>query len=422
MKTALFAAAVVVAYSSTAAAQGRQTPTQPVPSLMAAQETLTPGQTLRGSVAQNQKACYLLQTTAGSQWRVALRGPMFEDFHNIIEVGRGSCERLDVDRTDDTVGSLNYTSAVEFAAGGGVYVIRVQGYGGRAGNYGLTAEQRSGLANQNLLPAGQPSGPWLTPGWTPASVSSAPAAAGEGLAVGNVFKDCADICPELVVVSAGAFTMGSPAEEVGRTSQEAPRHAVAFRSPFAIGRYEVTFSEYDACVAAGGCVHRPNDQGWGRGRRPVVDVSWNDAMAYVAWLSAHTGRRYSLPSEAEWEYAARAGADTPWQTGRAILTDDANILNAFGKTVPVGAYPPNAFGLHDVHGNVSEFVLDCRDVGYVGAPNNGSASVDGDCSAARVSRGGHFADEPANVRSATRKAGPQIERWAGVGFRVARAL
>lgn len=393
------------------------------PNWAQADETLMPGLTLRGLVGQNEKKCYLLETTPGSQWKVSLSGGLFNEwqFHNVLEVGRGSCDNLSVDISDNSNGSFNRTSSVTFAAGGGVYLVRVQGYAGVPGGYSLSAEQRVGLATSGTLPAGQPAGPWLTPGWTPSSVSSSPGV-GEGLAVGNVFKDCPDVCPELVVVGAGAFTMGSPPEELGRTSQEAPRHPVAFRSAFAIGRYEVTFAEYDACVMAGGCVHRPNDQGWGRGRRPVVDVSWNDAIAYAAWLSAHTGRRYTLPSEAEWEYAARAGADTPWQTGSAILTDDANILNAFGRTVPVGAYPPNAFGLHDVHGNVGELVLDCRDVGYVGVPNDGSANTSGDCSALRVSRGGHFADEPANVRFAARKAGPQNERWSGVGFRVARAL
>ena len=388
----------------------------------AAQQMLEPGVTVRGSVARGRTVCYLLPTTRGSQWRVALTGPRFSDFHNVIEVGRGTCSQLTVDRTDDSEGSFTYTSAVEFAAGGGVYVVRVQGYGGRAGEYRITAQPRGGAVTSILLPAGDPLGPWLTAGWTPASVSSEPSNAGEGLRPRTVFKDCEEVCPELVVVAAGSFTMGSPAEEAGRRQGEGPRHPVAFRSAFAIGRYEVTFAEYDACVEDGACVHRPNDQGWGRGRRPVVDVSWNDAQAYVAWLSEKTGQRYQLPSESEWEYAARAGTSTPWHTGRAILTDDANILNAFGKTVAVGAYPPNAFGLHDVHGNVDEWVLDCLDTGYVGAPNDGSAATSGDCAQARLYRGGNFSDEPAQARSAGRWRAPQAARNTGLGFRVVRAL
>jgi formylglycine-generating enzyme required for sulfatase activity len=386
----------------------------------AAQELLQPGQAVQGSVPQGGKACYLLPTTPGSQWRVDLTGSM----DTYLEVGRGTCDNFTVDRANDDVATLflNFNSRVDFAAGGGAYVIKVQGLGGSAGTYTVRAQLRSGTATRGLLPAAASAGPWLTPGWTPDSVSIAPAERGEGLAPRTVFKDCEDVCPELVVVGSGSFTMGSPAEEPGRSGQEGPRHPVAFGSPFAIGRHEVTFAEYDACVEAGGCAHRPEDQGWGRGRRPVVDVSWDDAMAYVTWLSEHTGQRYTLPSEAEWEYAARAGTDTPWHTGRAILTDDANILNAFAKTVAVGAYPPNAFGLHDVHGNVAEWVLDCFDTGYVGVPNNGAAAASGDCAQNRLMRGGAFASEPQHVRSAVRQISPQISRYRGVGFRVARAL
>ena len=385
-----------------------------------AQQALSSGQPVSGSVTQGRAQCHELLTQAGSLWRIDLTGAM----DTYLQVGRGTCLAMEVYVENDDAGGLfdGTNSRVEFAAGGGIYVVKVSGYNGAAGSYRVTAAQRGGAATQNLLPAGDAVGPWRTPGWTPDSVSAAPARAGEGLRPGNVFKDCEDVCPEMVVVPAGAFTMGSPAGEEGRTSQEGPRHAVAFGSAFAIGRYEVTVAEYDACVAAGGCSRTANDQGWGRGRRPVVDVSWNDAMAYVTWLSEHTGHRYTLPSEAEWEYAARAGSDTPWHTGRAILTDDANILNQFARTVPVGGYAPNAFGLHDVHGNVGEHVLDCRDVGYVGVPNDGSANTSGDCSASRVSRGGHLADEPAHVRSAARKSSAQSGRWPGVGFRVARAL
>ena len=136
------------------------------------------------------------------------------------------------------------------------------------------------------------------------------------------------------------------------------------------------------------------------GLDPVYRVDGEE----VAWDVEADG--YRLPTEAEWEYAARAGSDTPWHTGQALLTDDANILNTFSKTVPVGSYPPNAFGLHDVHGNVSEWTLDCLDTGYIGVPNDGSAATAGDCSRKRINRGGDFTQEPANVRSSSRWSGP----------------
>lgn len=384
-----------------------------------AQDVLQPGQTVQGSLSQGRAACYFVVTTPGSQWRVTLSGSM----DTYLEVGRGTCSEMSVDRAhDDIVPYINTGSRIDFAAGGGAYLVKAQGLYGAAGTYTLRLESRPGAATRGLLPAAGIAGPWLEPGWTPASVSAEPARAGENLRPRTVFKDCEDVCPEMVVVAAGSFTMGSPADEADRNTREGPRHPVAFGAPFAIGRYEVTFAEYDACVADGGCLHRPNDQGWGRARRPVVDVSWNDAQEYVAWLSRKTGQRYQLPSESEWEYAARGGTNTPWHTGRAILTDDANILNAFGKTVAVGAYPPNAFGLHDVHGNVQERVLDCLDTGYVGVPNDGAAAASGNCAQQRIVRGGNLASEPKDVRSASRSYDPQTSRWPGVGFRVVRAL
>lgn len=404
MKSALLIAALLVTSGEPALAQAQLQPNQPV----------------QGRVENGGKVCYILPTTAGSQWQIDLNIEL-----GSLLLGRGDCDANTTDRTASPelrFGGLALSKPrLEFAAGGGAYILTVLN-AGPAGGYTVTARLRAGLAAQGLLPPGEPIGPWLTTGWTPPSVSAAPVLANEGLSRGNVFKDCEDICPEMVVVPAGAFTMGSPAEEAGRTNAEGPRHPVAFAQPFAIGRREVTFAEYDACVADGGCSHRPNDQGWGRDRRPVVDVSWNDAQAYVAWLSARTGQRYALPSESEWEYAARARADTPWQTGRAILIDDANILSAFGRTVPAGSYPPNAFGLHDVHGNVSEWTLDCMDTGYLGAPNNGAAATDGNCAAMRINRGGNYVSEPSQARFAFRGAISQASRLPQLGFRVTRAL
>src|SRR5262249_1040616 len=134
----------------------------------------------------------------------------------------------------------------------------------------------------------------------------------------NAFREC-DKCPEMVVVPAGSFTMGSPDSERNRAKYEGPQHEVTFAQQFAVGRYAVTFEERDACVADGGCNgYNPNDEGWGRGRRPVINVSWNDASAYVAWLSRRTGKSYRLLSEAEREYVARAGTTTPFWWGAAI--------------------------------------------------------------------------------------------------------
>lgn len=386
----------------------------------AAQTVLRPGQPIEGSLAQGQKACFLLPTQRGSQWRVDLTGSM----DTYLEVGRGTCSAMTVDRANDDVAGLllNFNSRINFASGGGAYLVRVQGLGGRAGTYSVSAEQRPGAATRNLLPAAEPAGPWLEPGWTGDSVSTFPAQNGENLRPGTIFTDCTETCPEMVVLPRGSFSMGSPNAEAGRAPNEGPRHPVALVNPFAVGRYEVTFAEYDACVDDGGCAHRPNDQGWGRGRRPVVDVNWNDAQAYVLWLSEKTGQRYALLSEAEWEYAARAGTTTPWHTGRAILTEDANILSQFSRTVTVGAYPPNAFGLHDMHGNVAEWVLDCEDTGYIGVPDNGAPATEGDCAQRRLFRGGSYSGDPASVRSARRLSTQQIARGAGLGFRVARAL
>ena len=238
---------------------------------------------------------------------------------------------------------------------------------------------------------------------------------------GTTFRDCA-ACPELVLVPAGSYRMGSPATETGRHADEQQR-SVTIAAPFAVGIHEVTFAEWDACVAGGGCGgHRPDDGGWGRGRRPVVNVSWDDAQEYVAWLSAETGADYRLLTEAEWEYAARAGTTTPFHTGATIATDQANYdgLNPpYGsgvrgiyraQTTAAGSFAPNAFGLHDVHGNVAELVQDC----YEEVSGNGST-----CSG-RVLRGGSWASRPESLRSAYRGwCAPNLRNHLN-GFRVAR--
>jgi len=248
---------------------------------------------------------------------------------------------------------------------------------------------------------------------------------------GERFRDCPD-CPELVVVPAGSFMMGSPSGEQGRGNDEGPRHRVTIAEPIAVGVYEVTFAEWDACVAAGGCRYRPVDQGWGRGNRPVINVSWEDAQEYVQWLSRETGQDYRLLSEAAWEYAARAGTATPFHFGSTISTDQANYDGNYTygsgrkgvyreQTTPVGSFPANKFGLHDVHGNVWEWVEDRWHDSYSGAPSDGSVWNAGNNSR-RVFRGGSWDYVPDSLRAAFRYGNEPDLRYYGLGFRVARTL
>ena len=253
---------------------------------------------------------------------------------------------------------------------------------------------------------------------------------------GKRFRDCAG-CPELVVVPSGDFRMGSPGSEEDRYGDEGPAHRVEFARPFAVGVTEVTFGEWDACVSGGGCGgYRPDDEGWGRGRRPVINVDWNDAKSYVRWLSRETGEGYRLLSESEWEYVARAGTETSrywgesevgqcrYANGADASTDFSwatNCNDGHSRTSPVGSYKANRFGLHDVLGNVWEWVEDCWNESYRGAPNDGSAWESGECGV-RVLRGGSWYDEPRNLRSAYRIGNFTGNRFNNVGFRVARTL
>ena len=243
---------------------------------------------------------------------------------------------------------------------------------------------------------------------------------------GRVFRDrradgaeCPE-CPEMVVIPAGSFTMGSPESEEGRDADEGPQHPVRMGQALALGRYEVTFAEWDACVAAGGCNgYQPADGGWGRGQRPVINVSWDDAQAYVRWLSQRTGQRYRLPSEAEWEYAARAGTATARYWGDGIAPAQANYGG--NGTVEVGRYAANPFGLQDVLGNVWEWVEDCWNASYRGAPADGLPWTTGECHL-RVVRGGSWSFNPRNLRAANRNAHNSGNRNSFLGFRVARTL
>ena len=267
-------------------------------------------------------------------------------------------------------------------------------------------------------------------------------AAAQSPEVGEVFRDC-EVCPEMVVVPAGSFMMGSPETEEGRYDNEGPLFQVTIESPFAVGVYEVTFDEWDACVSASGCGgHRPEDYGRGRGKRAVYRVSWHDAWLYADWLTEQTGREYRLLSEAEWEYVARAGTHTSryWgdsdrdqcryangydATGEATLGFDfqnpVGCRDRQGRSAPVGSYQPNGFGLHDVLGNLLEWVDDCWNEGYDGAPTDGSSWYSGDCSL-RVHRGGDYTDISRHLRSARRTRNSPGLRHYSRGFRVARSI
>ncbi len=268
---------------------------------------------------------------------------------------------------------------------------------------------------------------------------SATASAQDHLKTGESFRDCPE-CPEMVVIPAGSFTMGvAPGEEAREEVPEKfrgwaePRHPVTIGKSFSMGKYEVTFAEWDACVEAGGCKHRPKDQGWGRGDRPVIYVSWDDTKAYMRWLSQMTGQEYRLPNEAEWEYAARAGTTTAYWWGEMARHEYANYgkfvccgglargRDQWRYTAPAGSFSPNGFGLHDVHGNVWEWVEDCWQGNFEDAPSDGTARTTGSC-VNRVVRGGSWFDTPRNVRAAYRLGYSTGIRHSGFGFRVARTL
>ncbi len=271
----------------------------------------------------------------------------------------------------------------------------------------------------------------------------------ETFEVFETFRDCA-FCPQMVVVPPGTFTMGSPESEEFRAAVEGPQHSVTIGAPFAVGVYEVTFAEWDACVEMGGCRYTPADRHWGRERRPVLYVSWEDAQAYVSWLSGLTGQPYRLLSEAEWEYVARAGTATSRYWGEDVselcryangagggprarsfrglrfsrgsrIEAAAPCNDEYRGTAPVGSFAPNAFGLYDVLGNVSEWTQDCWNDSHSGAPADGSARESGDCDR-RVLRGGSWFIGAWFLRSANRSRNLPDSRDMYYGFRVARAL
>ena len=233
----------------------------------------------------------------------------------------------------------------------------------------------------------------------------------------------------MVVLPTGSFRMGSPSGEEGRYDVEGPLRTVTIGKRIAMGLYEVTFAEYDHFADADSRRSRPDDEGWGR--RPVMNVSQEDAKTYAAWLSAQTGKTYRLPSESEWECAARAGTETAYSWGDSISCSQARYgryqggecSNSYDGTVPVGRFAANAFGLFDMHGNVWEWVEDCWHDSYEGAPTDGSAWTSGCGSGARaVLRGGSWNDNPRGLRAANRFWNTPSDRLNGYGFRLVQDL
>jgi formylglycine-generating enzyme required for sulfatase activity len=242
------------------------------------------------------------------------------------------------------------------------------------------------------------------------------------------FKDFND-GPEMVVVPEGSFIMGSPPDEANRFDNEGPQHEVIIAKPFAVGRYTVSFEEWDTFADKSGYWPKPDDCGWGRGPQPVIGVNWDDAKAYVEWLKKESGKDYRLLSEAEWEYVCRAGSTGPFWCGPSISTEQANYRGDWTyrdgpvgifreKTMPVNSFKPNPWGLYQVHGNVLEWVEDCWHESY-SAPADGSPwmAKRGDI---HVCRGGSWNYGPDWIRAACREG--RYKRTNKVGLRVARTL
>lgn len=264
----------------------------------------------------------------------------------------------------------------------------------------------------------------------------------EGRTVGSVFVDCPD-CPEMVVLPAGEFVQGSDKVESGHLDEK-PQRTVKIARPFAVSKYETSFAQWDVCVADGKCP-KADDAGIGRGKFPAVNIAWTEAKAYAVWLSAKTGKSYRLLSESEFEYAARGGTQTAWYWGgnesKSKSCEFANLHDESGKKAhpnyvwshvlcddgaaennEVGKYKANAFGLHDMIGNVREWVEDCHQAGYGGAPEDGSIRKhDGVCEK-RVVRGGAWLDGPSTARAAYRYSEIEGMRNYQTGFRLARDL
>lgn len=249
---------------------------------------------------------------------------------------------------------------------------------------------------------------------------------------GNIFRDIDEPwCPEMVVIPTGSFIMGSGDKEE-YYKEEKPEHRVRLMKPFALGRYPIKFDEFDHfCIETGR--EKPGDKGWGRGRRPVIHVNVDDAASYLDWLSEVTGQSYRLPSEAEWEYACRAGTITPFWNGETISTDEANYNGTASRSIggkggfrmqstETDFFPPNPFGLCDMHGNIAEWCADHWHESYVGAPTDGSAWLNNETDGKCVLRGGSWLKTIQLQRSASRGPASADTKTDTIGFRCARII
>ncbi len=258
---------------------------------------------------------------------------------------------------------------------------------------------------------------------------------------GKVFKDCKD-CPELVVIPAGSFTMGTPDDEVGRQPDEGPLHKVTFEHPFAVTRFHITAQEWQVYAKESGAVLPTGDNRPGRlctngkpsypqgPRQPAVCMSWDDVQGYVAWIAKKTGKPYRMLTEAEREYTGRAGSTGPFpfdfdEPGQYQINKHANTYgprDGYTYTAPVGSFPPNAFGMYDMHGNVYEWLQDCVHDSYNGAPTDGSAWLTGGNCDFRQIRGNDWTEPPIFSRSGNRNERGHDVFGDWLGFRVARNL
>jgi len=253
---------------------------------------------------------------------------------------------------------------------------------------------------------------------------------------GRTFRDCAS-CPLMVTLPAGTAQLGAPASDADASPAEGPQRPVSFTSFFAISETEVTFQQWQACVAGGGCQPVASDNGWGRGTRPVINVTWNDAMAYAAWLSQETGQDYSLPSEAQWEYAARGGQTgaLPGGSAAAVCAQANGAAQESGlawantacadpapdRTLPAGSLIANGFGVKDMVGNVAEWTLDCNTLNLRDAPADGTADLRGSCNQ-RAVRGGSWFSGPKDLRFTARLMLRRGDSNDFTGFRVVRKV
>ncbi|HOY77483.1 MAG TPA: SUMF1/EgtB/PvdO family nonheme iron enzyme [Hyphomonadaceae bacterium] len=326
------------------------------------------------------------------------------------------------------IGAVLITLLLLLGAGvGGLYMWKPEQVGALIASFSNSASNvASDVASLRSAGATTPSAPALTATATPEALANAmpvdatPAPATPVAEPATpehaTFREC-DACPLMLSITGGTFMMGAPDDELGRKANEGPQRKVAM-APFAIGVTEVTFDEWDACVADGGCgKYTPDDKGLGRGKLPVTNVSWKDATAYAAWLAKKTSRAYRLPTEAEWEYAGRAGSTTPFWWG---ALNDAALSGAGSATQDVNALQANAFGLRGVTGNVREWTQDCYVATFANAPLDGRSIEAAKC-AQRVTRGGAFSDTVEALRIASRTRNAPDARDRLTGFRIAAA-